>query len=464
MSERIASGERGLDAVLDGGLPANGIHVLMGLPGTGKTILAQQFLFLNATPEAPAAYFTTVSEPFEKVLRYGQTLSFFDSSAIGSRITFADLGDSLAHGGLAAALERIDEVIRENRPALMCIDSFKALGAFADGDGELRAFLYDLAGRLSAFPTTSFWLGEYAAHDVSTAPEFAVADGVLSLATSETEARSARYLEVLKLRGSSFLAGRHAYRLSSDGLRVFPRLADRAAPEIYTLDERRASTGVTALDALLSDGYWPGSTTLVAGPSGAGKTLLGLHFLFAGGAIGEPGIHATLQENPSQLGRVAASFGWAFGDSGVHLMYRSPTDIYIDEWMYDLLDTIERTGAKRVVIDSLGDLQFSAPDPVRFREYIYSLLQRCARSGISLLITSELTDLFRVSRLSDFGVSHLSDNVIILQYIHDKSQVSRAITVLKTRASRNDPRIHEFSITAEGFVLGETFASDVPLH
>ncbi len=107
MSGRIASGEPGLDAVVSGGLPAHGIYVLMGLPGTGKTILAQQYIFGNATSEAPAVYFTTVSEPFEKILRYGQTLSYFDTTAIGSRIVFADLGEALAKGaGGRAAKDR----------------------------------------------------------------------------------------------------------------------------------------------------------------------------------------------------------------------------------------------------------------------------------------------------------------------------------------------------------------------
>ena len=463
MSGRIASGEPGLDAVVSGGLPAHGIYVLMGLPGTGKTILAQQYIFGNATPEAPAVYFTTVSEPFEKILRYGQTLSYFDTTAIGSRIVFADLGEALAQGGLAAALQRIDETVREKRPALICIDSFKALRPFADGEGELRTFLHGLAGRLSAFPVTSFWLGEYALDDVATAPEFAVADGVISLAGNGTAERSARYFEVLKLRGSSFMSGQHAYRLSSDGMRVFPRLADASSPAGYELDRARSSTGVPALDALLEDGYWAGSATLVAGPSGAGKTLLGLHFLFAGDAVGEPGIHATMQENPSQLSRVAASFGWSYEGSRVELMYRAPTDVYIDEWVYDLLAAVERIGAKRVFIDSLDDLQFSARDPIRFREYIYSLIQRFARAGVSVLIASELTELFRISRLSDFGVSHLADNVVILQYIHAGSELKRAITILKTRASRNDPRIHEFSITPDGFVLGDTFANEMTL-
>jgi circadian clock protein KaiC len=164
---------------------------------------------------------------------------------------------------------------------------------------------------------------------------------------------------------------------------------------------------------------------------------------------------ATLQENPVQLERIVGGFGWTLESPSVELMYRSPVDVYIDEWVYELLDTVERVGARRVMIDSLSDLQFAAPDPIRFREYIYSLGQRLSRMGVSLFMTSELPDLFHASRLSEFGVSHISDNVILLQYVQDESALRRALTVLKTRASHHRPEVREFTITPEGIQLAD---------
>ena len=124
-----------------------------------------------------------------------------------------------------------------------------------------------------------------------------------------------------------------------------------------------------------------------------------------------------------------------------------------------LFRSVERTGARRVLIDSLTDLQFAAPDEIRFREYMYSLVQRFSRQSVSLFMTSELPDLFEVTRLSEFGVSHLSDNVVLLQYIRDGSIVRRALSVLKTRASRHEPEIREFRIAPEGILLGEAFVT-----
>src|SRR5207245_1702122 len=117
------------------------------------------------------------------------------------------------------------------------------------------------------------------------------------------------------------------------------------------------------------------------------------HFIFNGVRQGEPGVLATLQEHPTQLARIVKEFGWSIDEEGVELMYRSPVDLYVDEWVYDLLAAVERTGARRVLIDSLTDLQLASPDETRFREYLYSLVQRLSRSGVSGLLASVPSDL-----------------------------------------------------------------------
>jgi circadian clock protein KaiC len=461
VAERLESGDEGLDRILGGGLPVNGINLITGLPGSGKTLLCQQFSFAGATAERPAIYLSTVSEPFEKMIRYAQTLSFFEREAIGRSVFYEDLGRAVtADGGLAAVTERIGALIDERRPGILAIDSFKALAAFADDAREFRRFLHDLAALLSAFPATCFWVGEYGEDEARTAPEFAVADGIISLAMERVNERTVRLIRVAKLRGSDFRAGRHAYRLSADGITVFPRLADAVTHSDYRLGGERVSTGIAPLDRMLADGYATGSSTLVAGPSGVGKTLMGLHFIVDGAASGEPGVIATLQENPVQLQRVARGFGWSLDDARVAVMYRSPNDVYIDEWVYELLGLVERTAAKRVLIDGLSDLQYATPDPVRFREFIYSLTQRLSRQGVSPLMTSELADLFHVGRLAEYGISHLADNVILLQYLLADTRLRRTVTVLKSRATSHDPEIREFDITSDGIVLVEPTPRD----
>jgi circadian clock protein KaiC len=450
-----------LDRILGGGLPMNGINLIMGLPGSGKTLLCQQFIFAGATEQRPAIYLSTVSEPYEKILRYAQTLSFFDRNAIGRSVFYEDLGPAVAgEDGLGAVRERIAALIKQRRPGIIAIDSFKALAAFADDGREFRRFLHELAALLTAFPATCFWIGEYSEDEARTAPEFAVADGIISLGTERAHERTLRLIQVTKLRGSSFRSGRHAYRLTQDGITVFPRLADPLREDEYRLGEGRISSGIAPLDFMLAEGYEPGSSTLVAGPSGAGKTLMGLHFIFRGAADSEPGVIASLQENPIQLQRVARGFGWSLDNKHVAVMHRSPNDVYVDEWVYELLELITTTGATRVMIDSLSDLQYATPDPVRFREFIYSLTQRLSRAGISPIMTSEIPDLFHVGRLAEYGISHLADNVILLQYLRAGSRLLRTVTIVKSRASAHDPEIREFAITTAGIVLGDPVARE----
>jgi circadian clock protein KaiC len=464
MGDRLLSGHAPLDEILGGGLPANAISLVMGRPGSGKTILAQQYAFRNGRPDRPAVYFSTVSEPLEKIVRFGQSLSFFDTAAIGTSVFYEDLGATVNRDGLAGVADQLGRVVRERRPGLIVIDSFKALQAFAADHGEFRRFLHELAGRLGAFPAASLWIGEYEDAEIASMAEFAVADAIVSLTSERVAQREARFLQVKKLRGSGYRSGQHAYRVTADGLRLFPRLADAPAGQDYSMGDIRLSSGISALDEMLADGYWPGASTLIAGPSGSGKTLMGLHFVMNGARQGEPGVIATLQENPTQLQRVLAGFGWSLHEANVEVMYRSPVDIYIDEWVYDLIDAVERTGARRVLIDSLADLRMSAGDEMRFREFIYSIVQRFSRQGVSVLMTSEIPRLFGADRLSDSAISPLSDNVVVLSYQRERDTISRTIAVIKTRASRHDPTVRNFVVEPRGIVLDESLPAAEDAH
>jgi circadian clock protein KaiC len=459
-SDRLSSGHHRLDSILSGGLYPNSLTLITGAPGSGKTLLAQQFVFANATKDAPALYLSTVSEPLDKLLRYGRTLDFFDEDTLGQSVFYEDFGNLLNERGLAGFVDRLGDQIDQIHPGMIVIDSFKALHAFARDAGDFRWFLHDLAARLGASTATSLWVGEYGREDIAQEPEFAVADAILTLTSIQTGERELRVLQVTKLRGSNFLSGQHAYRLSERGFDVFPRLADPSADTTYDMTASRISSGIKGLDDMLGEGFWAGASTLVAGPSGAGKTVMGMHFLFSGARQGEPSLMATMQENPSQLERTATGFGWSFSEPNIDVMYRSAVDLYLDQWVHELLERVERDNVKRVVIDSLGDLEFTSLDRVRFREYLYSLVQRCSRRQVSVLLTLEVADLFNIQRLSDASISHLSDNVVLLQFLRDASRIRRALSVIKTRASLHEPEFRQFQITDAGIVVGDEFDPD----
>jgi circadian clock protein KaiC len=453
MIERLQTGVRGLDEIVGSGLPADAINLILGLPGTGKTLLAQQLMFRNATVERPGIYVSTVSEPFEKIIRYGQELQFFDSEAIGKRVFYEDLGGALLEGGLGKVLERVEQLLNDYEPGVLVIDSFKPLSAFAESDTGYRRFLHGLAGRLSVRPLTSLWVGEYSASELLSAPEFAVADTVIWLASTRQDEREMRLLQILKVRGSNYLSGKHGYRLSAEGLRVFPRLADPGTTGSYDLGQGSASTGVDALDSILADRYRPGSSTLLLGPSGIGKTVLGLQFVCAGAGRRGNSIFATHEENPSQLANAAAGFGWSLEDSRVRVMYRSAVDLYLDEWVYDLLELMDSSKAGRVFIDGLGNLRAASADPLRYREYLYSLVQRCSRQGVDLMMSVESPELFGATRLADSSPYQLVDNVVMLHFVRRDGEHKRAMTVTKSRALRTEPRRREYTIGSSGLAL-----------
>jgi circadian clock protein KaiC len=461
VSERLSSGEARLDEVLGGGLPAAAITVVAGVPGTGKTMLAAQYAFHNGSPERPAVYFATTTEPLDKLVRFGQGLSFFDPARVGTAVLYDSLYPQLTEGGLPAVIERVVEVLRDARPSVVVFDSFRAFRAFSSDDLAHRQFVSELAGRLSATSASSIWVGEYEEDELAASIEGAIADAIIVLRTRHDAPRTLRQLRVDKTRGGSFLSGEHAYRLSADGLTVFPRLADPLDPDRAKPSTERISLGTDALDGLIDGGVWLGTATLVMGPAGAGKTMVGLDFLTAGAEAGRRGVFATLQESSTQLTRVLDGRPSRSFDGLVTIHRRSPVDVYVDEWVHDVLDVVASHGASQLVIDSLSDLRFAAPDETAFEEYVYSLGQRCARDGITLLMTLETRPPFAFAGALQSSLSHIVDNIIVLGYRVDGPDIRRVLAVLKSRGSDHDPQIHEFTIGADGIRIGGPISIDV---
>lgn len=460
MTDRIPTGSQRLDEILHGGLLKNAINLIVGVPGSGKTILSQQVAFRNASVEHPALYLSTLSEPMDKIVRYGASLEFFDPAAIqDGRVIYEDLGQQLGEGELDDVLAAVDRYLKQRRPGIVLIDSLRAFSAVSADMATFRHFLYQLVRRLSASATTSIWNAPYSREQAVDTAEFATADAIIALDIKQMEEREMRILQVLKLRGSGFMSGEHTYRVTRAGLEVFPRMAEQQIGAGYEMSASSAATGIGALDELLGrGGYWNGAATLVVGPSGIGKTLMGLHFLYRGAEAGEPGILATFQESSTQLKRFVSSFGWSISDPNIHVLSRGVVGINIDEWIYELLDLADRTQAKRVLIDSLPDLEVAAGNPIRFREWMFSLTQRFSRSGVSLMMIVEVPELFELRRISEHGVSHLADNVILLQYVQEGPELLRALTVLKTRGMHHRPMVHRYEITDQGFILGEVLS------
>ena len=227
LMQRLSTGNPRLDEILGGGLMADAITLVVGAPGTGqddpgRTVSVRQ----RHTGTSGAVSLDGVGTVRQAAALRAGAVVLRHRTQVGRSVFYDDLGDAVHQDGLTAVSERIDALIKQHRPGIIVIDSFKALRTFAASDADFRRFLHDLAGRLTAIAVSSLWVGEYEPGEATDSPEFAVADAVIGVETKRTSERSIRYLSVRKLRGSDFLSGDHVYRITSDGLVVFPRLAD----------------------------------------------------------------------------------------------------------------------------------------------------------------------------------------------------------------------------------------------
>jgi circadian clock protein KaiC len=453
--ERVSTGNQAVDRILAGGFPASSINIVMGAPGTGKTILAGQLSFANGS-DRPALYLTTVSEPLAKVITYLQQYTFADPSSIGTRVIYESLAEALAEpDGLE---DHVADLIKQHRPSIIVIDSFKAMADLVPERERWRRLLHGLAGLLTAYDATSFWIGEYTADMMSDLPEFAVADGILELTRTQTGTRDDRYLRVVKLRGSRFLDGYHYFRLTPAGLDVFVRLVTPVVPDRYATSGERLSSGVAGLDELIGTGWLRGTSTVVAGPSGAGKTALSLHFLREGVARGEPGLLLSFQENPDQLARAMVAFGWSpeslLGPDKLDVLYTSPVELQIDSIVTEAFRRLESNAVKRLVVDAVGDMERSARDALRYRDYLYTLTQYVAARGVTALFTLETLGSHHPGSTGK-EISPMSDNLVLLGMELD-DDMTRTIRVIKSRGSGHDGRRHRLRITDQGVAVEHT--------
>jgi len=456
MTERIATGCVGLDEILNGGIPANTITVIMGAPGTGKTIVAEEIAFCNATEKKPALYLTTLSEPLEKFIFHGQRYTFFDPGKVGKSVIYEDLGMMVRKAGVEKLAEVVTDLIIKYKPSLLFIDSFKGLNELLETSVERRTVLYDLATVLTAYECTTFLIGEYAEAMTTDLPEFAIADVVLNLMKHSTNVREQRFLRVEKLRGSSSIPGMHAFSITNDGIEMYPRLLSPTVAPTYQPKVERVNSGIVGLDEMIDRGFWRGSTTLVAGPSGSGKTIMALSFVKEGALRGEPGLYVGFQENPSQMARIMLNLGWnateLLGSGNFELMYRSPVEMQLDSVAAEVFQRVRAGKAKRVVIDALGDLERCSMDRQRFADFMYALTQWFAVENVTCMMTAELRELFEVRHISDEQISNMSDNLVLLGFTPGQ-EMKRTIRIIKTRGSTHDNRQHFLEINDKGAVV-----------
>jgi circadian clock protein KaiC len=459
---RVPSGIPGFDEVLGGGFFKAGIYLILGPPGAGKTILANQICAHHVRSGGRALYVTLLAEAHGRMLGQLQTLSFFDRKAVGSSLKYVNGFTSVEQDGLRGLLELLRGAVREQRADLLVMDGMATAGGFARSPIDYKKFLGELQSWVGVVGCTVLLLTSTGLR-VPGEAEHTMVDGIVELRNVvRGEVRALRQIHVVKLRGSGFVEGGHPYLISGDGVRVFPRFEAHEKPgPSEQANAGLASTGVAELDELLGGGLRRSSTTLLLGSSGSGKTIFGLHFLAAGAQRGEPALYLGFYENPSDLRLKADRLGLLFSElceSGkIELLWRSPAEGILDVLAADLLEAVRRRGVRVLFIDGLAGFKEAAYSE-RLSGFFAVMSQVLAGLGVTTLITEETRQLFvREIEVPTPGVSAIFQNIVFLRSVDTGAELLRLISVMKTRDSAHSRALRRFEITDRGIRIGKAF-------
>ena len=454
---RIETGVRNLDALLHGGLPKGSVSVFGGSPGAGKTILAQQVCFHYARANQRALWFSTLSEPTAKTLLYVSQFSFFDRGKVeAGDVQFVDLGIILRVKGLHETGKLIMQHVKKFKPAIVVIDSFKVFDDLAKSREEQRKFSYELAVQLMAWETTTILLGEYAPGDMATNPMFSIVDGLVLLTQREQFGEQQRFLQIIKMRGTNHSRDEYPFVITSTGVEVFTPGVTIQRDARADVPGSRLKTGIAKLDELLGEGIPRGSSLLVAGAAGTGKTVMLLEFLYRGALAGERGILFSFEETEERLRASARGLGWDLDaelERGMlAIVFIPQPDILVEGDMLMMKERIEAMGAKRVAIDSVSVFLYKVGDATRVRTKIFQLATIVQNIGAVGFFATDIP--YGANQLSRYGVEEtVVDGAILLSATEQGEERQRYLEIYKLRNTAHVTGRHKMAIGAGGITV-----------
>jgi len=464
MVDVVSTGIPGLDEILGGGLLEGSCTLLEGIPGTGKTTVGLGFLYHGAVVARQPGIAITFEQFPEQMIadaaQFGWDLTALETEDLMHIMcTSPDVFlDQLSEvGGL------VDRMVTEMGARRLLIDSASHLQQISQDPRDQRAMFYSMINGLKRAGLTTIVTKELESTEVAPIPfEEYLCDTVVRLDNCMVgHFRRRRFVEVVKSRGLKHRSGRHGFELTSEGPRVYPRYRPhpRRAEEAWPV--AKLSTGVGGLDRLLSGGLLAGSATLVAGSAGVGKTTLGLQFICEGARRGEQGIYVSFEESPTKLTCQAGGFGLdlqAYRDEGtVTVIHNFPISVRFEKLLVEIQDEIDRTGAKRLVFDSLTDLDMALAGEDGLREAVYELVSMLDNRGVTSLVVTEVPELFGQTYVTGKHLSIIVDGIILLKYLELESEIMRALSVLKMRGSSHDTGIWRYVIQGHGIEILNRF-------
>jgi circadian clock protein KaiC len=459
MSTRASTGVPGLDEILKGGLIPGLAYLLRGGPGAGKTTLGFHFLTVgNANGES--ALFINMSET-EAQLRQNAARSGFDLS----NVTFLDLSatadfftEVLTYDVFSAAdverepmTNKITAEVERLRPQRIFLDAMTYFRYLSPDAFQFRKQVHSFLRFLTEHGGTVLFTSEASSTDPDDDLQF-MSDGILDL---ENEAGE-RSLTVSKFRGSDFLSGRHAMRLTDKGIQVFPRLLPETFRKAFAAET--LPSGIPQIDELLHGGIERGTITLITGPTGIGKTTFGVQFLKEAAGRGERSVIYTFEEWAETLARRSQGINIPIGamvERGtLGIVQVEPLHYSPDEFARLVRKDVEENGTTIVMIDSISGYKIS----VRGHDlvgHIHALSKYLQNMGVAVLVVNEIEAITGDFRASELGISYMADNIIFMRYLEIEGEMRRAIGVLKKRQTDFEKTLREYEITRYGLKVGK---------
>ena len=463
MLDRLATGVPGLDGVMEGGLLRGGVYLVQGPPGSGKTILGNQVCFAHAAGGGRAVYMTLLAESHTRMLGHMRRMQFFRAELIPDQVHYLSAFKVLEGEGLHGLLTVLRKTVTARAATLLVLDGLVSAEEASPSPKEFKKFIHELQIVCSMTACTCLLLSS-TERPRPFRPEHTMVDGILELGDELKSLRSVRSVVVRKMRGTAPVLGRHTVEISDAGLAVIQRFETRTSGlrgEDAPNPHERLELGIPSLDAMLGGGLPARSITMLLGPTGVGKTTLGLQFLGAGAARGEAGVYFGFYEHPAALLERSRRLQLGFdgiADSPVDLVWHRPVEGIIDEVGDRLLALVRRRGARRLVIDGMAGFQVSVDDPDRVREVFAALSDELAGDGVTTIYTMETADLLgpRIE-VPVKGVSAITHNIILMRHVELEARLYRLLSILKMRDGDYDAAIREFRINDSGIEILDTF-------
>ena len=464
---RVSTGITGLDEILGGGLPANHLYLLDGEPGTGKTTLALQFLLAGSQNGARGLYVTlseTRAELSEVAASHGWSLDTVDVFELSpdESVTMSE-GYTLFHPAEIELQQTMDAVlasVERSGATLVVLDSLSEMRLLARDPLRFRRQILALKHYFAARDCTVLLL------DDKTAPEGdlqlqSLAHGVIALEhVAQDYGSERRRLQVLKLRGLRFRGGYHDFRICTGGLAVYPRL--KVDTRVLAEEQPLVVSGSAAMDSLLGGGLQGGTSLLITGPAGTGKSTLASQYACTAVARGDPVLFYLFDERLTTFRLRGQGLGLdilAPEERGtLKLRQVEPTELSPGEFANQVMAAVEHEGVRMVVIDSLNGYLQSMPEERLLPIQVHELLSYLATRGVTCIMTLVQRGIFGSPVDEAAEISYLADTVVLLRYFETNGTVRQAISVVKKRSGEHERTIREASVRRGGLHIGD------PLH